>query len=100
MSFWYHFDAFCAFLCHFFAVLLIISSEENILGQVGKGVYVLMSGLDYERVVLTGGPIGYALIGSMVGWVDKGDIDCVYGMVYECDTCDTCNDTCDTRNDT
>lgn len=25
--------------------------EENVLGQVGKGVYVLMSGLDLERLV-------------------------------------------------
>ncbi|BAE49481.1 isovaleryl-CoA dehydrogenase [Paramagnetospirillum magneticum] len=32
--------------------------EENVLGAVGKGVNVLMSGLDYERVVLTGGPLG------------------------------------------
>src|SRR3712207_9464633 len=32
--------------------------EENVLGQVGKGVSVLMSGLDYERVVLAAGPIG------------------------------------------
>ncbi len=31
---------------------------ENLLGQVGKGVNVLMSGLDYERVVLAGGPLG------------------------------------------
>lgn len=31
---------------------------ENVLGEVNKGVYVLMSGLDYERVVLSGGPIG------------------------------------------
>ncbi|KAF9581029.1 hypothetical protein BGW38_002105 [Lunasporangiospora selenospora] len=31
---------------------------ENILGDVGKGVYVLMSGLDYERLVLSGGPLG------------------------------------------
>lgn len=31
---------------------------ENILGEEGKGVKVLMSGLDYERVVLTGGPLG------------------------------------------
>jgi isovaleryl-CoA dehydrogenase len=34
--------------------------EENVLGQVGKGVYVLMSGLDYERLVLAAGPVGYA----------------------------------------
>ena len=32
--------------------------EENVLNAVGKGVNVLMSGLDYERVVLTGGPLG------------------------------------------
>jgi isovaleryl-CoA dehydrogenase len=32
--------------------------EENVLGQVNKGVNVLMSGLDYERAVLAAGPIG------------------------------------------
>ncbi|MFS8038466.1 isovaleryl-CoA dehydrogenase [Xanthobacter sp. AM11] len=32
--------------------------EENVLGAVGKGVNVLMSGLDYERAVLAGGPTG------------------------------------------
>ncbi len=31
---------------------------ENVLGQEGGGVRVLMSGLDYERVVLAGGPLG------------------------------------------
>ncbi|MBM3952244.1 MAG: isovaleryl-CoA dehydrogenase [Rhodospirillales bacterium] len=31
---------------------------ENVLGAVGGGVNVLMSGLDYERAVLAGGPIG------------------------------------------
>jgi len=31
---------------------------ENVLGEVGRGAKVLMSGLDYERVVLTGGPLG------------------------------------------
>ena len=31
---------------------------ENILGQVNQGVKVLMSGLDYERVVLAAGPLG------------------------------------------
>ncbi len=31
---------------------------ENVLGQVGKGVNVLMSGLDYERAVLAAGPCG------------------------------------------
>ncbi len=32
--------------------------EENILGTLNEGVKVLMSGLDYERTVLSGGPIG------------------------------------------
>ena len=32
--------------------------EENVLGEVGKGVNVLMSGLDYERAVLAAGPLG------------------------------------------
>ncbi|MCC2655976.1 MAG: isovaleryl-CoA dehydrogenase [Panacagrimonas sp.] len=31
---------------------------ENVLGSEGKGVNVLMSGLDFERVVLSGGPLG------------------------------------------
>jgi isovaleryl-CoA dehydrogenase len=31
---------------------------ENVLGSVGKGVNVLMSGLDYERAVLAAGPLG------------------------------------------
>jgi isovaleryl-CoA dehydrogenase len=31
---------------------------ENVLSAVGKGVNVLMSGLDYERAVLAGGPLG------------------------------------------
>jgi len=31
---------------------------NNILGQLDQGVAVLMSGLDYERVVLSGGPLG------------------------------------------
>src|ERR687894_2926511 len=32
--------------------------EENVLGQINGGVRVLMSGLDYERLVLAGGPLG------------------------------------------
>jgi isovaleryl-CoA dehydrogenase len=32
--------------------------EENVLGEVGRGVNVLMSGLDYERAVLSAGPTG------------------------------------------
>jgi isovaleryl-CoA dehydrogenase len=32
--------------------------QDNILGELGRGVQVLMSGLDYERVVLSAGPLG------------------------------------------
>ena len=32
--------------------------KSQILGEVGQGVKILMSGLDYERVVLAGGPLG------------------------------------------
>jgi isovaleryl-CoA dehydrogenase len=32
--------------------------EENLLGEIGHGVNVLMSGLDFERVVLAAGPLG------------------------------------------
>ena len=35
-----------------------VVSAENILGKENGGVRVLMSGLDYERVVLSGGPLG------------------------------------------
>jgi isovaleryl-CoA dehydrogenase len=32
--------------------------DENLLGEAGQGAAILMSGLDYERLVLTGGPLG------------------------------------------
>jgi isovaleryl-CoA dehydrogenase len=32
--------------------------DENVLSEEGRGVAILMSGLDYERVVLAGGPLG------------------------------------------
>jgi isovaleryl-CoA dehydrogenase len=32
--------------------------EGNVLGQINKGIEVLMSGLDFERVVLAAGPLG------------------------------------------
>jgi isovaleryl-CoA dehydrogenase len=32
--------------------------EENVIGNPGEGVRILMSGLDYERVVLAAGPLG------------------------------------------
>ena len=44
---------------------------ENVLGKVGEGVRVLMSGLDYERLVLSGGPLGImaACLDSVVPYV-------------------------------
>jgi isovaleryl-CoA dehydrogenase len=32
--------------------------EENVLGEVNRGVKVLMEGLDLERLVLSAGPLG------------------------------------------
>lgn len=34
--------------------------EENIVGEMNKGVYVLMKGLDYERLLLSAGALGIA----------------------------------------
>lgn len=36
--------------------------EENVIGEINKGTYILMNGLDYERLVLSGGPMGYIYI--------------------------------------
>ena len=46
---------------------------ENVLGEVGGGVRVLMSGLDYERVVLAGGPLGImqACLDAVVPYVHE-----------------------------
>ena len=45
--------------------------EENVIGAPGAGVAVLMSGLDYERAVLAGGPLGVmqACLDIVVPWV-------------------------------
>src|SRR6202451_3487013 len=42
--------------------------EENVLGQVGRGVNVLMSGLDYERAVLAAAAAGMMSARLVVGW--------------------------------
>jgi len=47
--------------------------EENMLGGLNKGVNVLMSGLDYERAVLAGGPLG----------IMQACMDCVLPYVHE-----------------
>ncbi len=46
---------------------------ENVLGNEGEGVNVLMSGLDYERVVLAGGPLGImaACLDAVVPYVHE-----------------------------
>ncbi|HSQ68747.1 MAG TPA: isovaleryl-CoA dehydrogenase, partial [Steroidobacteraceae bacterium] len=46
---------------------------ENVLGEVGRGARVLMSGLDYERVVLAGGPLGLmrACLDAVVPYVHE-----------------------------
>lgn len=38
---------------------LWFTTEKNILGSLNKGVYVMMSGLDLERLVLAAGPVGF-----------------------------------------
>ncbi len=46
---------------------------ENLLGEEGRGVNVLMSGLDYERAVLAGGPLGImgACLDAVVPYVHE-----------------------------
>jgi len=46
---------------------------ENVLGAEGQGVRVLMSGLDYERTVLSGGPLGImqACLDTVVPYVHE-----------------------------
>lgn len=46
-------------LIYFVMFFFVLFVEENILGPLNKGVYVLMSGLDLERLVLAAGPVGY-----------------------------------------
>lgn len=47
--------------------------KDNILGQLNRGVEVLMSGLDYERVVLAAGPLGImqACLDAVVPYVHE-----------------------------
>jgi len=48
-------------------------SADNVLGQVNAGTRVLMSGLDYERAVLTGGPLGImqAVMDNVVPYIHE-----------------------------
>jgi isovaleryl-CoA dehydrogenase len=57
--------------------------EENILGELNKGARVLMSGLDYERVVLSGGPLGImqACMDNVVPYIhDRKQFDTPIGQ--------------------
>ena len=66
---------------------------ENVLHEEGKGVEVLMSGLDYERVVLAGGPVGImaACLDVVVPYVQQrrqfgqaiGDFQLVQGKLAD-----------------
>lgn len=47
--------------------------EKNILGPLNKGVYVMMSGLDLERLVLSAGPVG-----SVLDWLNLNGFDVVH----------------------
>jgi isovaleryl-CoA dehydrogenase len=56
--------------------LVFVNTEvpaENVLGSVNGGAKVLMSGLDYERAVLTGGPLGImqAVMDNVVPYVHE-----------------------------
>ncbi len=35
-----------------------VTPAKNVLGELNRGVYVLMSGLDFERLILAAGPVG------------------------------------------
>jgi isovaleryl-CoA dehydrogenase len=66
---------------------------ENILGRVDGGVEVLMSGLDFERAVLSGGPIGImqACLDEVVPYVHEreqfgqpiGEFQLIQGMLAD-----------------
>src|SRR5690606_4055753 len=67
--------------------------EENVLGQVNGGVRVLMSGLDYERAVLSGGPLGImqAVMDVVVPYIHErrqfgqaiGEFQLIHGKVAD-----------------
>lgn len=47
--------------------------KGNVLGEINRGVPILMSGLDYERLVLAGGPLG----------IMQACLDCVLPYIHE-----------------
>ncbi len=67
--------------------------EENVMGEVNEGVKILMSGLDYERVILAAGPIGImqACLDVVVPYVKErrqfgqpiGDFEFIQGKISD-----------------
>ncbi len=56
--------------------------EENILGKLNEGIKVLMSGLDFERVILAAGPVGImqACLDTIVPYVkERKQFGCTIG---------------------
>ena len=52
-------------------ILYLFYIAANIMGGENKGVYVLMSGLDLERLVLAAGPVGYVCFTIPKYWDDE-----------------------------
>lgn len=48
--------------------------ESNVLGKIGGGARVLMSGLDLERIVLSGGPLGLMQAAFDVCWTFRSPL--------------------------
>ncbi|EFA78120.1 isovaleryl-CoA dehydrogenase [Heterostelium album PN500] len=57
--------------------------DENVLQDVGKGVKVLMSGLDYERLVLSAGPLGIFINSSHVISIMQACMDNVVPYLHQ-----------------
>lgn len=52
-------------MTHILYLIYLYFSVENLLGDENKGVYVLMSGLDLERLVIAAGPVGYDVFSTI-----------------------------------
>jgi alkylation response protein AidB-like acyl-CoA dehydrogenase len=43
---------------------MVTCTVENVMGKENRGIYVLFSGLDIERLILSAGPLGYVVYRS------------------------------------
>ena len=66
---------------HFRGQVLIERLSENVLGKVDKGVAVLMSGLDLERLVLSGGPLGLVFHPSITPTLETSTPYIIYSIM-------------------